>query len=316
MSHSWTRWPAMGSTVEVFALDADERVLDWARVELAALEASWTRFDPASELCQLNASAGSGPVVVSIPLLDAIDASLRLWRATDGCFDPTTLAALEALGYDSSFDMVRARPVTRTAVVPSGEPAPVSSGPGLLSALGIVVDHERQTVQLPAGVRLDLGGVGKGLAADRIAVGMVERGASGSCVSVGGDVAVCGVTPDGGWRIGVSDPFEPDRDRWEIPLTRGAVVQSNCLVRSWGPADARRHHIVDPRTGTSADSGVVGAVVVADEAWWAEGVAKAAIVAGAVRGVEMIERLARAGWLVLADGSVVMAGSVGIRRAA
>jgi thiamine biosynthesis lipoprotein len=87
-------------------------------------------------------------------------------------------------------------------------------------------------------------------------------------------------------------------------------------VRRWETRTGTRHHIIDPRTGTSASSGIVAAVVLADEAWWAEGVAKAAIVAGAVKGAAMVERLALGGWLVREDRCVIPVGSVRVRGAA
>ena len=297
----------MGSTVEVHSFGATDAALGRARERIATLEASWSRFDAASELSRLNARSGGGPVRVGTDLLDAVDAALRLWRATDGCFDPTTLDAIVALGYDETFERVRNRPVVPDT---AQQPAEV---PG---ACGVVVDHEAGTITLPAGVRLDLGGLGKGRAADIVAAAMLNDGARGACVSVGGDVSIAGEAPPGGWPVHIADPFDPHLDRWVVPLVGGAVVQSSCLVRRWETRTGTRHHIIDPRTGTSASSGIVAAVVLADEAWWAEGVAKAAIVAGAVKGAAMVERLALGGWLVREDRCVIPVGSVRVRGAA
>jgi thiamine biosynthesis lipoprotein len=77
-----------------------------------------------------------------------------------------------------------------------------------------------------------------------------------------------------------------------------------------------RHHLIDPHTGRPAASGLTAAVVVADEAWWAEGVAKAALIAGPVEGSLMVDRLARGGWLIRDDRSVTVAGRVHIGRVA
>lgn len=301
---------AMGTTVDIRAMGAPTSAFEWAVERLGQLEAAWSRFDRASELSLLNAAAGSGAVVVSADLLDVVDAALRLWRATDGYFDPTTHDALVALGYDETFERVRER-------ASCGGAHRHANGAGRVpGATGVIVDHEQSTVLLPDGVHLDLGGVGKGRAADLLAAGMVERGAEGACVSVGGDIAVSGAAPEGGWPVHVADALEPELDRWVLPVYRGAVVQSSCRVRSWGVGDQRRHHIVDPRTGMSAASGITAVVVLADEAWWAEGVAKAAIVAGAVEGAALLRRLARAGWLVRDDGAVIPVGALRVSRAA
>lgn len=293
-----TTFTAMGSTVHVAVVGS---VPDMGRVvqdRLVSLERVWSRFDPTSELSMLNASAGLGPRAASAELMAGVDASLQLWRATDGWFDPTTIAALEWSGYDRTFVDVRGG-----AVRHAGVPCPIVPSP-----VGVVVDHERGTITVPQGVRLDLGGVGKGLAADIVAAELVLLGAESACVSVGGDVAVAGVHPDGSWRVPVTDPSHGDRIGWEVPLAQGAIVQSSRVVRSWSVGNEQRNHLINPRTGSCANAGIVAAVVCADRAWWAEGIAKAAVLAGAVEGASLVRRLARGGWLIRDDGAVVLAG--------
>ncbi len=299
--------PAMGSTVEVVLLDAPPGSDAWVRTRLSALERAWSRFDQRSELVALNRRAGGAPVPASDLLRTAVDASLQLWRATDGWFDPTTLRALEWAGYDRSFTEVRSR---------SGSAACVGSPPATPTPLGVIVDDDRGTITLPAGVTLDLGGVGKGLAADLLATELMERGSSGVLVSVGGDIAVAGTGPDGGWRIPVVDPTDGHRVRWVVPIESGAIVQSNRLVRQWRAGDEHCHHLIDPSTSLPSRSGIAAAVVVSDRAWWAEGVAKAALLAGAAAGSSLIGRLAKAGWLVRDNGTVTLAGQVAVGRAA
>lgn len=300
-------FPAMGSTVEVVLLDAPPGSDAWVLTRLSALERAWSRFDPRSELVALNRRAGGAPVPASDLLRTAVDASLQLWRATDGWFDPTTLRALEWAGYDRSFTEVRSG---------SGSAACVGSPPATPTPLGVIVDDDRGTITLPAGVTLDLGGVGKGLAADLLATELMERGSSGVLVSVGGDIAVAGTGPNGGWRIPVVDPTDGHRVRWVVPIESGAIVQSNSVVRRWRAGDEHCHHLIDPSTSRPSRSGIAAAVVVSDRAWWAEGVAKAALLAGAAAGSALIGRLAQAGWLVRDNGTVTLAGRVAVGRAA
>jgi len=306
VSHVSFETLAMGSSVQIAVTDARHGVEAWAATRLAEMERCWSRFDPSSELSLLNARNGSGPQPASALLCEAVDAAVCLWRATDGWFDPTTLDALEGAGYDRSFTDLRGRDVAATSS--DNEPVPTPSG--------VVVDHERGSITLPRGVRLDLGGVGKGLAADHLASEIVERGASSACVSVGGDVAMAGVAPDCGWVIPVTSPLDPDRVHWNVPLRRGAIVQSSRLVRAWTQGGEARHHLIDPHTGAPSTSSAAGVVVIADRAWWAEGVAKAALLAGAVGGVALIERLATGGWIVCGDGTVRLAGGLSVERAA
>ena len=162
------------------------------------------------------------------------------------------------------------------------------------------VDRERCTITLPDDVALDLGGVGKGLAADIVANGLVERGAAGACVGLGGDVRVAGVSPVGGtWPIRVEDPFDESRTLCTRDLCDAAIVTSTTRFRRWSRGGRSMHHLIDPFTGAPAARGVTAVVVQADEAWWAEGVAKAALVAGVERGLELLERLGLAA--VVAD---------------
>ena len=306
VSHVSFTISAMGSTVQIAVTDAHHGVEAWAATRLAEMERCWSRFDPSSELSLLNARDGSGPQSASERLCEAVDAAVCLWRATDGWFDPTTLDALKDAGYDRTFSQLRGRDVP--GAKRNTEPTPTPSG--------VVVDHERGSITLPAGVRLDLGGVGKGLAADHLARELVEQGASGACVSVGGDVAVAGVAVDCGWMIPVTSPLDPERVHWNVPLRQGAIVQSSRLVRTWTQGGEARHHLIDPHTGAPSTSSVAGVVVIADRAWWAEGVAKAALLAGPVGGVALIERLATGGWIVRADGTVQLAGALSVERAA
>ena len=294
----------MGSVVEISVIGARHGAEARARRAIEERERAWSRFRPDSELVSLNECAGSGPVRASELLRTAVVASVRLWRATDGWFDPTTLAALEECGYDRSFPTIE----QRDGLLGSGSPAP---GP-----VGVVVDDERGTIDLPEGVRIDLGGVGKGLAADAVAAALVDDGAAAACVSVGGDVAMAGTHPDGAWEIPVCDPAHGDRIGWRIHLAEGALVQSNRTTRMWKRGGSPMHHLIDPRTGRPGSTDVLAAVVTAEHAWWAEGVAKAAVLAGTRAGTDLVRRLALGGLLIREDGSVVAIGSLANRWAA
>jgi thiamine biosynthesis lipoprotein len=280
---------AMGTTAELLVVGgAGDLLVEWAVGRLVALEASWSRFLPESELCRLDQRAGTGPVAVSTEMADAIGRALSLWYVTDGRFDPTVRRSLEANGYDRTFRLVApAGPALAAGPVPA---------PG---CEGIRLDHVHSTVSIPTGVSLDLGGVGKGLAADLVATGLVERGASGACVSLGGDVRVAGRGPDGGdWVIEVEDPLDESGVLCSRRLVDQAIVTSTTRFRRWTRGGAVLHHIIDPETGAPAHHGVTAVVAMGDAAWWAEGVAKAALVAGVDDGIALLERLGVAAVIV------------------
>lgn len=272
----------MGTTATVIAGDASTALLEWATNELERFEQSWSRFRAGSDLTAANATANEWTPITPL-LAIALERAARLWKATGGAFDPTILRSLEAAGYDRSFEKVVRDDPTATiasAVTPGFEHVELDV-PGL-------------RLRLRDGARLDLGGVGKGLAADLLAEGLVDRGARSALVSVGGDIRAVGDLPENGWSIPV---LRPDGTPWfEHVLSNGALVQSTFALRSWTRDGRELHHIIDPRTGAPAESDLLTVVVAGAEAWWAEGFAKAAIVLGRDRGLPLLASRGLEAW--------------------
>jgi thiamine biosynthesis lipoprotein len=253
-----TRFEVMGTHAEVHVTGGDPTIAAQARSRLAALETRWSRFRSGSDISELNRCAGH-PVPVAAETLLLLDRSIQGARATEGRFDPTVGAALVSHGSDRTFVEVAAH--ARTLV-----PVPVIDASWPL----IEIDHERSTAVLPAGTLFDPGGIGKGLAADLVVEELGPR-AAGILVNIGGDVRMEGTPPhDGGWVVSVDDPFDRSRELGRLALPGGAVATSSSLQRRWTTALGPAHHIIDPRTGRPADSGVVAVTVVAADAWWAE----------------------------------------------
>ncbi|HLF40676.1 MAG TPA: FAD:protein FMN transferase [Acidimicrobiia bacterium] len=289
---------AMGSAAHVIVVGGAADLAATAVDRLADLEARWSRFLPDSELSRLN-RIGGGLVVVSPETYLAVELAVRAWRTTGGLYDPTILPALVGAGYDRSFEQLTG--------APNGSPPPPAAGPAagcgaieLLPALGGVV--------LPADVSLDLGGIGKGLAADLVVTDLMASGAAGACVNLGGDLRLAGVAPtDDGWVIGIEDPWDPGSDRCRVTLTSGAVATSTTAKRRWHAGGEEKHHLIDPRTGRSARSGVCAATVVAGEAWRAEVLAKACLLDPAAAG-ELLAASAAAGLLLTDEAEAITLG--------
>jgi thiamine biosynthesis lipoprotein len=282
----------MGTDATVLTLegppDSDARAAD----AIERLEAKWSRFRPTSELCALNAAA-PWPVVVSPETFALVQNAVDSWRATGGRYDPTVLPSVIAAGYDRDFDAV-----ARDGAGPPGAPAPA---PG---CAGVVLDARVQSIQLPEGVALDLGGIGKGYAADRVARQLVEDGARGALVNLGGDLRARGEAPEPhGWIVEVDDPLGTGAAGM-LKLGAGAVATSTRLKRSWQRGGHALHHLIDPRTGMPAHSGLASVTVVAGDAWRAEVLAKAAFVAGARDGAALVLDAGATGLLVHDDGRV------------
>lgn len=266
--HAQARFDAMGTRCHV-VVHGDPALVAVARRRIEGLERRWSRFDPHSEVRALWRHAGR-PVMVSTDTLVLVERAVLAWAVTGGRFDPTVGAALEALGYDRSFERME-------QVVPSAGTGPGSgAAPG---CAGIEVDAAVGVVKIPRGVRFDSGGIGKGLAADLAAAELAAAGAAGALVNVGGDLRVVGSPATGaGWVVGIDHPSRAGAELARLALREGAVATSSRLLRRWRVGAADVHHLLDPRTGMPPGHDVDAVTVVAGEAWWAEAASKALFV--------------------------------------
>jgi thiamine biosynthesis lipoprotein len=251
-------------------------------------EQTLSRFLPESELSRLNSQAGI-PVAVSDLLYHVLATALTAAQATQGVYDPAMLDQLERLGYDRSFDDLPA--VGFEPLVP-GEP-----GGGWR---GIRVNPIYRSVTLPAGIKLDFGGIAKGMAVDAALVQLRNSGIRSALVNAGGDLAVLGLPPTmEQWPVAV-----PGREGfWTIPLRQGAVATSGIAHRHWWQGQTLRHHLLDPRTGLPAQNDLWSVTVVADRCEQAEVAAKVAFILGSRQGADFLRRQRIAGLLVHEDGT-------------
>ncbi len=243
------RWEALGTSVELRV--SEPRGLRVARkeVELAleAIDRACSRFRADSELSLLNARAGC-PVHVGRLLMEALELALAAAALTEGNVDPTVGRALELNGYDRTW---------RELAPPCGEPG--ANGVTLHALIGwrtISLDRARSTVRVPAGVRLDLGATAKAWAADRAAAAASAAAGCGVLISLGGDIAVSGQAPAGGWQIRVTDDHRSGLDTpgQTVSIVSGGLATSSTAVRRWSHAGRTMHHIIDPRTAAPSRS--------------------------------------------------------------
>ncbi|MBK5287661.1 MAG: FAD:protein FMN transferase [Acidimicrobiia bacterium] len=278
-------------------LDHAELLGHSAVARLIGLEQLWSRFLPASEVSRANANAGH-PTPISRDTELLLARAIEAWDRTDGRFDPTVLPALIAAGYDRPFsELDRDATVEIRATGPS---------PGCAD---IVL--RQNSVTLPRGVAIDPGGIGKGLAADLAVDLVMTAGAAGVCVNVGGDLRVAGTSPGGGpWTVTIDHPLRADRAIGIVELADEALVSSWRTRRAWGPEHDRRHHVIDPRTGVPARSGLAGVTVTAADAWWAEALATAVFLAGPDAAPALARRHGVGAILVRDDASLLGIGSL------
>jgi FAD:protein FMN transferase len=289
---------AMNTGVElVVCLPEDQKsVADSALTSVQNLfhevETRLSRFRAESELSQLNRSAGQS-FKASDWLFEIISAALRSAQLTGGIFDPSILPSLISAGYDRSFETL---PESRC--FPSADRA--LSRP---SWQAIKLDSQTRSVFLPAGCAVDFGGIAKGWTVDR-AGGCLTR-FNNFAVNAGGDILVGGNQADGSpWSVGIEDPFNLKPNLLILYLSGLAVCTSSIAKRKWLLNGVSQHHLIDPRTGLPASSGIVSVTVIAGSAVLAETLSKSALIMGPSEGLRLLESQPDvAGMLILEDGS-------------
>jgi thiamine biosynthesis lipoprotein len=288
---------ALGSAVRVIvtrprSLAAAKDAVDSV---LRAIDLAASRFRVDSELSHINATPDR--VVKVSPLLgQAIGEALRGARLTEGAVDPTVGHAVRLAGYDADFGSVAAFGEALHLVarrVPGWQAVQFSAA--------------TRTVLIPSGVELDLGATAKALASDLAAATAFDAISKegGVLVSLGGDIAVAGEPPLGGWSIQASeDAATPISDSDEaVSITSGGMATSGTTVRRWVRGQTVLHHIIDPATGLPADSLWRTATVVAGSCVDANIASTAAIVLSD-RAPACLEQRGLAARLVDRDGGI------------
>ena len=249
---------AMGTEIELL-LDADDPSgLEEAEREFGRLEALLSRFRPDSELSRLNAT---GELAVGPELVELAGHAVAARERTGGRFDPTVHDAVVAAGYDRSFELL----------APEG----AASDPVTPRAGGrLEIDRARGRVALERGYRLDLGGIAKGWAADRVAARLREAGPV--LVNAGGDIAAAGPRE---WPIAVEAAGTPVT----LGLSDGGLATTGRDRREWTRDGRPQHHIVDPSSGRPADTDLLTVTVAAASATDAEVLATSLFLAGGCR---------------------------------
>ena len=260
---------ALGSNCRIVS-DVERTVLDGVH-RLEDLESRWSRFVPSSEVSMLNSTTGLWGEVSDITrrlISRACEASER----TNGVMNPLMMNELVALGYDRSHELLTAA----DSVSWAGQ----ESDPGTwVAPLVSEIEIEGGRVRLPTGTTFDPGGVGKGLAADILMEDLLAAGATWALVSLGGDLRFGGNELRlRGWETQIEEPRHAGQVWGSVRLSSGALATSNTLSRRWIHGEDVNHHLLDPSTGRPSTGPRFAATVHADEAWWADVVAKVLVI--------------------------------------
>ena len=274
--------------------------IDAVMAELRRIDNLMSHYKPESQLSQINQYANERPVAVDKELFDLIKLSTHYSQITEGAFDIT----YASVGYLYDYP---------NHVHPTEEQ--IREKLPAVNWRNILFDEEHHTVRFEhPGMRIDLGGIGKGYAVDRGIDIHKARGIQRALVTAGGDSRIIGDRMGRPWLIAVRHPDNPNKVVTRIPLSDSAVSTSGDYERYFDEGGVRYHHIIDPHTGHSA-SKVRSATILAPTATQTDGMSKTAFVLGPEKALEIINRMPEYDAVfVLPDGHVLY--SNGLRPAA
>jgi thiamine biosynthesis lipoprotein len=271
---------AMGTvmTHKAFGLNAQDSLEAVCR-KVARIEGLLSRFMPDSEISRVNGSAGIRREKVSRETYDVLSQALEFSRSLPGCFD-VTIAPLVALWHTAKESLAQ---------------PDASSIQRVLSGVNhrdLSLDPREMTAGLRhAGQSVDLGGIGKGFAGDRIVEVFKEFGISSACSNLGGNVVTWGAKPDGSpWHVGIQHPRQENSLIGSVSVVNQTVVTSGDYQRYFTDSQGKRHHhILDPTTGYPAESGLISVSIVSDQSVAADALSTSLFVAGMKRGLEFLK---------------------------
>ena len=251
-------------TLTAYGNNADE-ALNEAEAEIERLDALLSTGDENSEIYALNQN-GTGTISEDTEIL--LDESEKLYTDTDGVFDITIYPVMDAWGF-----------TTQNYRIPSEEELK-----GLLenvNASKIQYDKASKKVALPAGVKIDFGGIAKGYTSSRI-MGIYKKcGVTSGMVSLGGNVQLLGAKPDGSfWRVAVQSPDDTNDYLGVLEAEDKAVITSGGYERYFEENGKIYHHIIDPATGYPAENGLKSVTIVSDDGTLADGLSTSLFIMG------------------------------------
>jgi thiamine biosynthesis lipoprotein len=296
--------PAMGSELELTAWTSNEAAA------LSAFESVFAEFDrlenllsvwqPGSDVVRLNEAAGTRPIPVAEDTRRVLAASAEAFALSQGSFDPTFGRLAEVWKFDHDRDN---RVPTRKEI---------DARLAFVDGRKVEVDRPPGTAFVTRkGVRLHLGGIGKGFAVDRAVKMLRDLGLKDVMVQAGGDLFASGHREGRPWRLGIADPRDPATIFASLDVSDAAFSTSGDYERFFIAGGVRYHHIIDTRTGEPA-RGCRSVTVLAPTALTADWMSTAVFILGPLDGMALVERMPDVeAVIVTADNRVIV--STGLR---
>jgi FAD:protein FMN transferase len=264
--------------VQLWSEDAAKgnAAIDAVMQDMRRIDDLMSHYKPESQLSQINARANREPVQVDKELFDLIKLSTYYSQITQGAFDITYASVGYLYNYPEHIHPTEAQ-------ITDALPA--------VNWHNMLLDEAHHTVRFEhPGMRIDLGGIGKGYAVDHGIDILKARGIEHAVVTAGGDTRILGDHMGRPWLVAIRHPDNPQKVVTRIPLSDSAMSTSGDYERYFDEDGVRYHHIIDPHTGHSA-SKVRSATILAPTATQTDGMSKTAFVLGAEKALEIINSM-------------------------
>lgn len=236
---------------------------------------------PSSYVVKINQAAGKNYVKVDDDTLYVISEGIKYGEMTGGMFDISVgpLVKLWGIGTDN-------------AHVPGKEE--IDRALRLVDYRKVDIDENNKAVKLlEPDMRMDLGGIAKGFAADRAKEALIKRGIKSALINLGGNIYAVGQKPDGSdWRIGIQDPYNPRGDYMGIVRVKDkSVVTSGNYERYFEVNGKRYHHIFDLSTGYPSENGIISTTIISDKSIDGDALSTSVFVLGVDKGLKLVESM-------------------------
>lgn len=256
---------AFGSSVDVAIADVG--------VELTQLENLLSCYLPESEISRINKNAGVTQVPANSMTFEILSFATQLSLISDGLFDVTVKPLIDLWAFNKASSVPDAITIKEMLE--------------LVNYKDILLDSKEKTIGIRrVGQSIDLGGIAKGYASDRVLETIRRQGISSAFINIGGNVSTLGNKPDGSvWRVGIRHPRQENGLLGAVDVCNQAVVTSGDYERYFIDKNGkRRHHIINTVNGYPAESGLISVTVIADDAMTADGLSTLLFVAGLEKG--------------------------------
>lgn len=255
---------AMDTAMQFQIYTSRSDIIDLLENEIKHLDRLFDRGNSESDIYLINNT--SAPITVADDTATVINTALEISSQTDGAFDISIAPIMDAWGF-----------YTHDYVIPD-----TSVIDELIKNVNYhEISLNANTLCTPDNMMLDLGGIAKGFAADKLVKIIEDNDINSGIISLGGNIAAIGSKPDGSqWSVAIQDPFNSDKYIGAVSVADKAVVTSGAYQRYFESGGNIYHHIIDPHTGYPADNDIASVTIISDNGTTADALSTALFVMG------------------------------------